>query len=364
MEVAERERLDLEWITLSAIRDVIRISTNGDTSQGSYRKAIALGEKITPDILGSDVSLLRQSRELDLTKEFRQKARYKSMALGQNITPLDLVIEEIDEYKSYLKVAKDDRDKKETDKLENRLKKLYEVKDEIEPSAKSENQLIFRDALMVDRGMPVLFESVNCKSFQIDSESTMTIRVLHPEKPEHITGTDLIYEMYNKERNTVTLAFIQYKIWEDRKLYLSDERMSKQIQRMRYFLCDKGVCFSSEDWRENGEYRFPACSAFLRPTDKLQSSTQKLYSTGEYLPICFIDKCKTTGSRGGLMLDFKSIRRQSVSQKLFENLFNQNKLGSRELTLDELASLYKGASILSEKEENMLIYVQQYPSEF
>lgn len=356
------ERLDPEWITLNAVRDLMRLAVRGDYRKATYDQALELGAAICPEILGPEVSVLRQDRELELTKEFRQIARSKSIRDGVEVTPLSLVQEQIEEFESYLVAAKTDNDKSKTDKIQRRLNNLYSAEEELNPEKNSENQLIFRDALKVDRGLPLLTEGKTNRTFELFDKNRLTIRVLHPEIPEHITGADLVYEKYDKESNTVNIAFVQYKIWENKRLYISEnktnERMLSQLQKMKCFLCDKGICHSEPSLEE---YRFPCCSAFLRPTDKLQSPNQKLISTGEHLPVCFIDKCTSTTDGGAKVLEYNNIRKTSLSHEIFEQLFNQGKVGSKPLAPSELADLYKDTSILTKK-DSVILYAQDYPS--
>jgi hypothetical protein len=77
---------------------------------------------------------------------------------------------------------------------------------------------------------------------------------------------------------------------------------------MKFFTCDKNFCNSASS--ENS-YRFPCCSGFLRPTDKLQNADQKFISTGEHLPICKIEDCKTKGKNGGSLLEYEKIKEVS-----------------------------------------------------
>ncbi|EJG5880614.1 hypothetical protein NAE44_003371, partial [Salmonella enterica] len=106
-------------------------------------------------------------------------------------------------------------------------------------------------------------------------------------------------------------------------------------------------------------YRFPCCSAFIRPTDKLQSADQKLMSTGEHLPICKIDECTSTGKRGARLLEYDNIKDISLSNESFEFLFNTGKIGSRNLTYDELTQLY--SNFLQESSlSRVMIYAQEF----
>lgn len=351
------DRLDSEWITLNAVRDLIRLATKGDKSQSTYNNALELGAVICPEILGAEVSILRQDRESDLTKEFRQKARYKSIKEDKPINPLSLVQQEIEEYESLLNIAKESNDKTKTDRLKRRLENLYKAEEEINPEKNSENQLIFRDAYKVDRHLPLLTEGKNNRTFDLH-DNLLTIRVLHPEVPEHITGADLVYEGYDSSAKKVTIAFVQYKIWEDKKLYLSDQRMLHQIDKLKNFLCSQNICKNHDS--QNREYRFPYCAAFLRPTDKLQNPNQAFISTGEHLPICHIKNCESQTINGARVLEYEHIKKISLSHDMFEELFNQGKIGSRSLTLEELANLYKDSSIISKK-DRVCLYAQEYP---
>jgi len=356
------QRLDPEWVTLNAVRDLIKIAAQGDNSKSTYNKALDLGAVICPEILGADVSVLRQDRESDLTKEYRQRATYRSIKESKDITALSLVKDDIEEYESLLETAKSSKDKTKTDKLKRKLFNFYKSEEEINPEKATENQLIFRDAYKVERNTPLLTEGNNNKTFELYDNNLLTIRVLHPEIPEQITGADLVYERFDKKTNTVTIAFVQYKIWEDKKLNITDnksnERMLGQLTKLSNFICKNGVCANSKT--QKTEYRFPCCAGFLRPTDKLQSPDQAFISTGEHLPICQIDNCAITTARNAKVLEYDNIREVSLSHEMFEELFNQGKVGSRPLTLDELSKLYADSSILSNKDQ-LLLYAQEYP---
>ncbi len=351
-------RLDPEWVTLNALRDLIKLAVQGDKFKATYGKALDLGAVICPDILGEDVSILHQHREKDLTQEYRQKAKILSAQKQQEITALSLVQKDIAEQENLLEFATT-MDKTRIDKLQRKLSSFYASEEELNPKKASENQLIFRDALKVDRSNfgPLLTEGRSHRVFELDHDNLLTIRVLHPEDAEKITGADLVYERYDESTKTVVVAFVQYKIWEKKKMYLSDTRMLKQLERMKKFLCGKGVCRCDE----HQQYRFPCCSAFLRPTDKLQNPNQKFISTGEHLPICKIDNCLTKTPRGANILEYKNIKATSLSHEMFEKLFNQRKIGSKPLSLFELGELYKDSSIISDNDNRMLLYAQEYP---
>jgi len=173
--------------------------------------------------------------------------------------------------------------------------------------------------------------------FQLPDSNILRLRLVHPDRAEQITGADIIYERHVPRQQRVSIVGVQYKIWDDKSLYLSDERMQRQLARMKEFFCDAKLCQAGS---EDHTFRFPFCGAFLRPTDRLQNPNQKLRTTGEHLPIRQIDKVKRTGVRDGEMLSLDSIRHMSLSHHVFENLFTSGKIGSRTISYDELETLY------------------------
>ncbi|MGF1903399.1 hypothetical protein [Aliivibrio sifiae] len=351
----QHNRINQEWVTLNAVRGMVKIASKGSMSKSTYDNTLEFGGELYPDLLGPENSLLKRERESDTTKEYRQKADLKSIKTKTKVTALELVLEDIEEYNSYLEIAKENKnDKKRTDQLKRKLGQLDKARKELEPKSHTENQLIFRDAYNVNRDLPELSRGHAYKDFQLSDGKTLRIRILHPDRPEHITGADIIYERHNEYSDGINIVAVQYKIWEDRQLYISDPRMMGQLNKMRNFLCDKGICQT-----KTNEYRFPYCSGFLRPTDKLQTVDQKFISTGEHLPICKIDTCASVGKRGGSLLEYNNIKASSLSGELFEELFNRGKIGSRELSPDELEELYRDASVI-DSSDTVIIYAQEF----
>lgn len=351
------ERINQEWVTLNAIRGMVKIASKGSMTKSTYDNSLELGGVLYPDLLGPKNSILKRERESDTTKEYRQKAELQSIKNNLNITALELVLSDIEEYESLVSIAKTNKDaKKRTDQLKRKLGQLQKSKTELEVKAHSENQLIFRDAYNVERDFPELSKGHAHKDFELPDGNYLRLRVLHPDKPEHITGADIIYERHNRHTNKVSIVVVQYKIWDEKKLYLSDTRMKGQIEKMRRFTCGKNICIQT---KEENSYRFPCCTGFLRPTDKLQNVEQKFISTGEHLPICRIEDCKSKGKNGGEILEYDKIKEVSLSTELFEDLFNRGKIGSRELSFDELKELYNKASVI-DSSDTVVIYAQEF----
>ncbi|MBJ8363550.1 hypothetical protein I6M76_13175 [Citrobacter cronae] len=350
-------RINQEWIALNAIRGMVKIASKGSMSKSTYDNALDLGGVLYPELLGPENSLLRRERESDTTKEYRQKAELRSIKNDSPVTALELVLADIDDYESLISIAKRNKgDRQRADQLKRRLAQLVKAKSELEIKSHSENQLIFRDAYNVERNLPELSKGHAYKDFELPDGNHLRLRVLHPDRPEHITGADIIYERHNKKSGKISVVVVQYKIWEEKKLYISDQRMKTQIDKMKKFTCGNDICVHQEG---DNTYRFPCCAGFLRPTDKLQHADQKFISTGEHLPICRINDYKSKGRQGGEFLEYDKIKEVSLSAELFEELFNRGKIGSRELSCDELEILYQNASVI-DAHDTVVIYAQEF----
>jgi hypothetical protein len=357
LHVTDRARIDSEWVMLNAIRGLVKIATKGDLSKGTYNNALEFGGELYPALLGADASILRREHESDTAKEYRQRARLKTVKEGSEVKALTLLQNEIDELKGLLEVAKrTSNDKEKVDQLKRKLAILVTAEVELNPVKHSENQLIFRDAIGVERLVPALRFGQAYKDFELPDSSILRVRVLHPDKPEHVTGADIIYERHSPVEEKASFVAVQYKLWENRVMYLSDPRMLEQLERLKNFTCDNNVCVQSEN---ESAYRFPCCAGFLRPTDKLQRADQSFVSTGEHIPICRINDCKSETSRGASILAYQDMRDISLSSEMFEQLFNKGKIGSKMLNYFELSALYAVHQITND-ENTVIIYAQEF----
>jgi len=350
-------RIDAEWIALNAFRGLTKIASKGDMAMSTYDNALDLGGELYPELLGPEFSVLRRDRESDTAKEYRQKAKLISIKKNETIDPVSLVQKDIAEFKDLLSIAKTNKDDRtRVDQLKKKLGQLVAAEKEMRPTAHSENQLIFRDAYNVERNLPAIRSGKGSRDFRLPDGNVLRVRVLHPDTPEHVSGADIIYERHSPTEEKASIVAVQYKIWNDKVLRLTDPRMIEQLAKLNKFMCANGMC--SQDKSDN-TYRFPCCAAFLRPTDKLQNTEQKYFSTGEHLPICRIDECKTETVRGKPVLEYHKMRNVSLSSEMFEYLFNKGKIGSRLLSYHELKTLYADYLIES-AEDNVVIYAQEF----
>lgn len=351
MNEPEGDKLNAEWAALSAVRELMRLATRDQ--QATYDQALELGAVLVPELLDEDVSLIKQARESDTAREYRQLAKAQSLADDIEIDPLTLIRQDIDKYRKASQTKGNDAG---TDRIRRRLKLIESAEVELDPTKHSENQLIFRDAYNVDRGLPTVNIGQGHKDLELPDGNVLRVRVLHPERPEHISGADMIYERHQIAAKRASIVAVQYKIWDDKVMYLSDERMQKQLTKMKQFACDTGLCSAGAD---DHDYRFPFCAAFLRPTDKLQSPDQRLKSTGEHLPICRIKACTGEGVNGAEVLKYDNIREVSLSHHVFEELFSRGKIGSRSLTYDALADIYAKFG-LTDVKDRVILHAQEY----
>lgn len=344
-------RLNTEWSVLIALREVVGIALKGEV-QPTYSQVLALAQKLFPQLFNPKESLLIRQRESDITREYRQQAEAEAELQKKPITPLELVEADIQKFENLVNT------RVETDKLRVRLSKLHLARQELKQTEYSEQQLILRDALRTDREYPISGTGKDYREFQLARDRVLRIRVLHPDQPEHLMGADVIYENYWDERRVVRMAAIQYKVWEDKILY-SDERMEKQLERLECTFCKSDLCKPPEDNGLSKRYRLPYCAAFLRPTDKLQSTDSRFISTGYHVPICVVARSWEEGPRGGKRIVSKNIRSEAVTHKIFEELFNSKMLGSRFIPYERLEELYRQMKIL-DADERIVIHAQEF----
>lgn len=348
-------RIDAEWVALNAFRGLTKIASKGDMAKSTYDNALDLGGALYPELLGPESSILRRDRESDTAKEYRQKAKLISIKKNETIDPVLLVQKDIYEIKDLLSIA-EQNDKTRVDQLKKKLGQLVAAEKEMNPVAHSENQLIFRDAYNVDRNLPAIQSGKGFRDFELPDGNVLRVRVLHPDTPEHVSGADIIYERHSPTEKKASIVAVQYKIWNDKMLRLTDPRMINQLAKLNKFVCENGMCRHD---KSDNTYRFPCCAAFLRPTDKLQKTDQKYFSSGEHLPICKIDECKTETVTGKPALEYHKMRNVSLNSEMFEYLFNKGKIGSRLLSYEELKKLYTNYLIES-AEDNVVIYAQEF----
>jgi hypothetical protein len=347
-------RLDAEWTTLNAIREMLGIAVKGRMTP-TYAQALDVGKTIAPQIYAVESSLLGRGREPKLVQEYRQKADALSEIRAQPVSPLEVLDEDIDIQRRLVMTSGD------RDLIQRRLDQLETIRPYFLPKSFSENQLIFRDVFRIERNLPMPpTEGDRYRDFQISDERRLRIRMLHPDRPEHATGADMIYELYWDKKQMARIALVQYKIWDGKTLYLSQARnVEEQMRKLTETLCDRDLCKPFEDSARIHSYRLPYCSAFLRPTDKIQDPDVRLISSGLHTPVCVALRAMQDTGRGNKKIESKVIRSEAVTHKVFEEMFNANLLGSRWLTYEEIETLYRDHKVL-EPTERIVLHVQEF----
>ena len=355
-----RKRLNAEWATGIALRDMIGIANKGARNKSAtYQQAFALGQILIPELFDEN-SILIKERLSETARRFIQIAEAQSKSENKTILPEELLKDEITRYEGYLQKATplDDRGL-----IEKELSGLRKALVEVRRRKATEESLIFSDAYQVNRNLPISGYGRNYREFKISDNRALRVTVLHNGKPEYATGADLLYETYwEKDKlKLVRLAALQYKMWKNRTLYI-DARMEKQLEKMENTFCNKNICGEGKNNSRKGAYRLPYCAAFLRPSDELQSEDASLLSTGCYVPICVVKKLRQVSPKGNGILQSKYVRSEAVTHKIFEEMFNSNMLGSRWLSYRELNNFYRSSSLL-EVDDQIIIHAQELPYE-
>lgn len=348
---------DLAFQIVVAIRDTISIAKKSDP-QPTYENAIQILYDISSELYEEVIKQLPQKNLSETAKFYQSKAEVQSHINNVLITPTQAIQTDIDELTDLLAKA-NDLDSEKKNNISQRLFQLEAAKANLKPRQITENRILQRDFSKVNRN-DFGHQFIHSDDFKVDyklkNNSFLRIRLLHPDKPEHVTGADLIYEQHNEETGKIRLMFLQYKIWEDGVLYFSQAgNLEAQLLKMKSLLCDKGFCDKPEKLKNELDYRFPYCSAFLRPTDKIQKANEKLISSGIHIPVCSALRFKEDGET---KIDKKYIRHQTLTHKIFEHLFNRALVGSKWLTESEVERLYKENSII-DSDETIKIYARE-----
>lgn len=345
------KRLDVEWLGAVALREVVGIAKK-DTP--TYGDTLSLAATLAPKLFSED-SLLLAANEGALAKQYRQKAIALSAIRKHEVTALDAISEDIEEYNRLLR---------ETNKEKNLLKKHYEnllkARSHLANEKYTETQSILRDISYYRNILPITNEGKGYKDFQVTKDRGLRVRMLHPDPWEHVLGADVIYETHWEAKKLVRVVALQYKMWDGKKLYTSKApNLPNQINKMQEQFCKHGYCKEFTKSARKGSYRLPYCSAFLRLTDKIQVADYKLLTSSYHTPICVVEKSWTISPDNNKILDSSVIRSQSLTQKPFEELFNIGMVGSRWLTYQELKKLYKDTDMLR-KNTNVQIHAQEF----
>lgn len=354
------EKRDLAFTMTVAMRDTVKLAKKKGSTP-TYENCIRLFHDFSPELYDSITNILTQRNISDDAKLYITRAQIKSKEYGKTIAPLEELQFDIDQHRNLLKQTEDD-DVGNKKLLRNKIGSLESLKKSLVPRRLSENRILIRDTSRANRedfGAKMIDENDFFVDYELGNDKYLRIRLLHPDNPEKITGADLIYEQHNEKDGKIRFAFLQYKIWDDGVFYFSSaENFEKQYEKMQNCLCKNSkhnFCKGPAKVDEDLEFRFPYCSAFFRPTDRLQEDNEKLVSSGIHIPICALTKLKLI--YGG-KLERKYMRYSTITQEVFEYLFNRGFVGSRWMDESEVEDFYKESKIL-ESDQSVTFYVRE-----
>ncbi len=355
-DIQEFQKRDVAFNILVAVRDAISLAQKKSIPP-TYESALRITHDLNEDLYNFCSSQLTKKNENDTVKLFKERAEAETLKQGKPITASDLLKVDIKEYRDLLTTPNLDKDK--TKFLKTHIAGLETALENIKPRRLSEHRILERDFCKIDRehlGAEKFFESDNYVDYKLKNDKFLRLRLLHPDKAEHIIGADLIYEQYDVQTEKVRIAVLQYKTWEDGVLYFSQAgNLEAQMGKLKANLCDKKFCEQPKGLQGKLDYRFPYCCAFLRPTDKMQNPDSKMISHGIHIPICSALQIKLDNEN---KIEKSQIRHSTLTHEVFETLFNHSFIGSRWKPINELQEFYQQRKIL-EPDQSIKLYAKE-----
>ncbi|MFH6947314.1 hypothetical protein ACHRV6_02380 [Flavobacterium sp. FlaQc-51] len=348
----EFKKMQTEWALLNLVRELRGISNKGATP--TYYSAIKLASQIIPEIFNEKSLIVQRHHEPDLVRSFRQKAEAQSKLEGRTVEAIEIVDQEILKLNQQIGTEITDNDL-----LKKELDKVQLVRSLLVPRNVQEDYILEHDVKSFKFDIQPIEIGAKHADYKVSENRIIRVRLIHPNDGEQSMGADLIYEQYDQENKKVRFSMIQYKIWDGELLYWSQAKnLDPQLKKMEDNLCRNDFCKCENGNNYSTSYRYPYCSAFLRPTDKLQFKNSKFTSSGMHIPICKINGVTEESKDGNKILKKKNMKETSLSHKVFEENFNLNQIGSRWMSYTEAEKLYKEHKIL-EDDERIIVHVQE-----
>jgi hypothetical protein len=332
-----QDRRDVAFQTTNAIREAVSIARNSQTP--TYEETFDLIHDLSPEIYDQVVKLLTAKNESEEVKLFKEKADAHSTE-DRKVTAVELINAELSEIEGLL-------EKRPSAKhLKKRKFELLGAREYFSERKLSEHKILNHDFYLAEQDgffKKELYKNESYKDYEISNGNILRIRLLHPDHAETILGADMIYEQFDLKKEKVRFVHLQYKAWEFGELYFSQGNILDQLQKMETHLCKSGYCHSVLKTIHSDQFRFPYCSGFLRPTDSKITGDSKNKTSGQHLPVCQALKISSKSKK----LTKNHIKETSVSQRIFEEAFNSNLLGSNWINIDELEKFYDEKGIPS-----------------
>jgi len=313
--LSPNERLSsIQAQTLIALHDVVGM-VDKNTENTTYQDIMDLANRLAPNFFGR-LNLLRKSNESELAIQYRQQADMESLEKKEKVLPIDVAKREKARWRTYL----NRQDIDDRDAVIKRLRKIESVIEELEPRLYTENRLLVSRDMLVGNDLDYVSKGGHYLDIALPQNRILRLRLIHPDAPEDITGIDVLYEHHNVPLKKARIVASQYKVWEKQTLYTSQSNVEDQLEKLKCVFCDGDLCKEDSNDTDRHLYRLRYCSAFLRPTNKVQNPDTRLVSIGYHIPICRVDKLWEATNKGK-KLTYESIRNESLTQRAFEELF-------------------------------------------
>ena len=311
----------------------------------SLQDALDVGASMVPSLFSKENSLLQRCNESPDARLYRDMAEAESKIAKRKITPAELITKEIEKLQRTLSVATDGSN------IDREIKKLSKLLVDFSERAYSEGTLIQRDVLQSHRPRfpsPEMVPEVE-RFYPFSKGRSLRLRILHPNRPEHISGADVVYEFCDDQREMARFAFVQYKMWDAEKI--SNSRIDdRQLKKLRTKLCKARFCTRKK--KGSTCFRMPYCSAFLRLTNMLQPEDTRHVSAGRFTPVCMVQ----TEGRGSLSRS--DLETRDLSSDIFESAFAEGLAGSDWLPYTTVERMYRDCEILK-RTDRLVIYASQ-----
>lgn len=355
-QIPDDRKKEVAFNIVVSVRDAISIAQKKQTPP-TYEQALRITHDIDEVLYNFCSKQLTNKNENDIVKLFKERAEVESLKSAAPKTAIGLLQDEIAVYKDLLNTPNIEKDK--TKSLKSHIASLEAAIENLKPRKLSEHRILERDFCKINRehlGAEIFFETDSYVDYKLGNSKFLRVRLLHPDKAEHILGADLIYEQYNVETEKLRMVLLQYKTWEDGVLYFSSSsNLEAQLQKLKLNICDNRFCQQPMRLTNELDYRFPYCCAFLRPTDKQQSNNNKIISHGIHIPICTALQIR---KEGGNKIEKNQIRHSTLTHEVFENLFNHGFIGSRWLSVSEVEQFYRERKVL-DNDQSLKLYAKE-----
>jgi hypothetical protein len=351
-EPIAQARLDAEWLGLTASRDLFSLASR---TTKTYADALELVQPLSKRLYSPEEGMIAAHHEPKDIRHYRQIALARSERDHITVSPADVLTEEIEEFERLIKAKSSD-----TDTIKKALQKRRQLREKFAKTKVTENSIIVQDVfvshhLQVPTSAPLRKGYVE---YQVGRRRALRVRMLHPDKPEHITGADVIYEVCDEQTKTARVALVQYKIWDGETLcFSSSHSLMPQVQRLGAFACQNELCVPASK-KPIDAYRMPHCTAFLRLTDRLQEPDAQLISSGEHFPVCKLETILGKPVSKSAILHRGSLLGTSVSQRTFAELFTRKMLGSKSLEYSDMERLYQTAALF-DADDKISLHAQE-----